>query len=155
VKVRREGVGSHFCIHKHFYERSPLWQKIREEEMKASEDFQKSSQPPEEADAEPSTSGNASLSSLKFDSMDARHLSSLPLLRARVVKLLKASKNYIHESNNMLLRLVSKMWCRSLDILPYSATGLFKSHQNSSTIFPKSNSGTYPAGSYRKSFGTE
>lgn len=43
---------------------------------------------------------------LDFTPIDARHLSSLPLVKARVVKLLKTSKNNIHESNNMLITLV-------------------------------------------------
>lgn len=42
---------------------------------------------------------------LDFTPIDSRHLSSLPLVKARVVRLLKASKNNIHASNNMLLTL--------------------------------------------------
>ena len=48
---------------------------------------------------------------LKFTPIDARHLSSLPLISARVVRLLKASRNNIHASNNMLITLVSlNLW---------------------------------------------
>ncbi|KAF8973687.1 hypothetical protein BDZ97DRAFT_1900484 [Flammula alnicola] len=71
MKVRRGGVGTHFCIHKYFFERK-------------------------DADIEDPNS-------LKFTPIDARHLSSLPLVSARVIRLLKASKNHIHASNNMLI----------------------------------------------------
>jgi hypothetical protein len=101
-KVRRGGVGSHFCIHNYFYERSPLWQQIREEEMRATDDAQPALQTP----SSPDTSTNLMSTSMAFDPMDARHLSSLPLVRARVVKLLKGSRNCMHPCNNILLKLV-------------------------------------------------
>ncbi|KAG2023118.1 hypothetical protein CC2G_000811 [Coprinopsis cinerea AmutBmut pab1-1] len=101
VKVRRGGVGTHFCIHKHFYDRSPSWKAIREEENRAKEaENIKESFPDIEEDEEMSVAP-----SLDFTPIDSRHLSSLPLVKARVVKLLKASKNQIHASNNMLLTL--------------------------------------------------
>ncbi len=43
------------------------------------------------------------IKALNFTPIDARHLSSLPLVRGRVVKLLKASKNQMHPSNNMII----------------------------------------------------
>lgn len=108
MKVRRGGVGTHFCIHKYFFDRSPSWKAIRDEETRA-EDTQKKTEsrktefPGEEED------GNTNIQSLDFTPIDARHLSSLPLIRARVVKLLKASRNQMHASNNMLITLVGNL----------------------------------------------
>ncbi|TFK36810.1 hypothetical protein BDQ12DRAFT_633054 [Crucibulum laeve] len=102
VKVRRGGVGTHFCIHKYFFERNPSWKAIRDEETQA-EDLEKQAQKAELELEEDATYVDSP--TLDFSPIDARHLSSLPLIRARVVKLLKASKNYIHASNNMLITL--------------------------------------------------
>lgn len=102
VKVRRGGVGTHFCIHKYFFERSPSWKAIRDEETQAEErnNFQG------EVDRHEDTENQVEVPPLDFSPIDARHLSSLPLISARVVKLLKASKNNMHASNNMLITLV-------------------------------------------------
>ncbi len=89
MKVRRGGVGTHFVIHKHFYDRSSSWKAIREEE---------------EEDADENASEN--IKSLDFTSIDARHLSSYPLISRRVIKLLRFSKNHIHTSKDMLTTLV-------------------------------------------------
>ncbi|KAJ7785880.1 hypothetical protein B0H16DRAFT_1488336 [Mycena metata] len=102
VKVRRGGVGSHFCIHKYFFDRSESWKAIREEETRAAAEArpQASTTPAvvqEEEGTVPEPAG------LHFSPIDARHLSSMPLVKARIIKLLKASKNYMHASNNMLL----------------------------------------------------
>jgi transcription factor C subunit 3 len=108
VKVRRGGVGTHFCIHKYFFERNSSWKAIRDEENQAEnaqakdrsistrgiEKFPEDDSEPEDSDL------------LNFTPIDARHLSSLPLVSARVIRLLKASKNCIHASNNMLITLV-------------------------------------------------
>lgn len=50
------------------------------------------------------------LADLGFTPIDARHLSSLPLIQGRVMKLLKASHNHIHAANNMLLKIVGLTW---------------------------------------------
>jgi transcription factor C subunit 3 len=98
-------VGTHFCIHKYFFDRSPSWKAIREEELRA-DDADNASQeltmdlPDDEDDRVTDPK------SLEFTPIDARHLSSLPLIRARVVKLLKASRNHMHAANNMLITLV-------------------------------------------------
>ncbi|KAJ7124740.1 hypothetical protein C8R43DRAFT_31912 [Mycena crocata] len=102
VKVRRGGVGSHFCIHKYFFDRSASWKAIRDEETQATEESEAttkttSTEVPEEDRSLEDTRG------LKFSPIDARHLSSMPLVKARIVKLLKASKNLMHASNNMLI----------------------------------------------------
>lgn len=101
VKVRRGGVGTHFCIHKYFFDRNPSWKAIRDEETLA-EDLQKNGNDTAVLDEE---EAGVNATALKFTPIDARHLSSLPLISARVVKLLKASKNFIHASNNMLITL--------------------------------------------------
>jgi hypothetical protein len=43
---------------------------------------------------------------LNFTPIDARHLSSYPLISQRVIKLLRASKNHMHASKDMLMILV-------------------------------------------------
>ena len=103
MKVRRGGVGTHFCIHKYFFERSPSWRAIREEESEAAEGRKTEDKQTPEAGEEPE--GAAAYPG--FTPIDARHLSSLPLIRARVIKLLQASKNHIHPSNNLLVTIVS------------------------------------------------
>ncbi|KAF8912964.1 hypothetical protein CPB84DRAFT_1670756 [Gymnopilus junonius] len=102
VKVRRGGVGTHFCIHRYFFDRSSSWKAIRDEETQAENlQMKKQSNEPdigEDDDIEDPES-------LNFTPIDARHLSSLPLISGRVIKLLKASKNHMHASNNMLITL--------------------------------------------------
>ncbi|KAF9455017.1 hypothetical protein P691DRAFT_691292 [Macrolepiota fuliginosa MF-IS2] len=102
VKVPKPGVGTNFAIHRYFFDKSPHWKAIREEEHKAEEEDKILRQPNEEPLEEEAMGEKPTLD---FTPIDARHLSSLPLVKSRVVKLLKASKNYIHESNNMLITL--------------------------------------------------
>ncbi|KAF7306563.1 B-block-TFIIIC domain-containing protein [Mycena indigotica] len=100
VKVRRGGVGTHFVIHKYFFDRSELWKGIREEESRATAELQAeevAEAPDEDGEQDP-----AALN-LNFAPIDARHLSSLTLLKGRILKLLKASKNQMHASSNMLI----------------------------------------------------
>lgn len=79
------------------------WKAIRDEEIEAEAlNLSKSMGEPDLLEDE-DVQGPQSLT---FTPIDARHLSSLPLISARVVKLLKASKNHIHASNNMLITLV-------------------------------------------------
>ncbi|KAF9478011.1 hypothetical protein BDN70DRAFT_809556 [Pholiota conissans] len=103
VKVRRGGIGTHFCIHKYFFERSSSWKAIRDEEAQAENSHAKTQQ--FEQDLAEGDGDIEDPNSLNFTPIDARHLSSLPLISGRVIKLLKASKNYIHASNNMLITL--------------------------------------------------
>ncbi|KAH7915130.1 hypothetical protein BJ138DRAFT_998508 [Hygrophoropsis aurantiaca] len=102
IKARRGGVGNHSCIHKYFVERSALWKQIHDEEAREKKPAQEESrvQIAEEADSATATTQSGIIS---FDPIDSRHLSSLPLVRNRIVTLLKASKNYIHASNNLLM----------------------------------------------------
>ncbi|KAJ7225932.1 hypothetical protein GGX14DRAFT_548620 [Mycena pura] len=97
VKVRRGGIGSNFCIHKYFFERSKSWQEIREEETRAAT-IEEPSADVQEEDGELREAPD-----LQFSPIDARHLSSMPLVKARVLRLLKVSKNQMHASHNMLI----------------------------------------------------
>lgn len=105
VKVRRGGVGTHFVIHKYFFDRSPSWKAIRDEENRA-EDSQNPSLTQSSDLMMEEEDQRTDLQSLDFTPIDARHLSSLPLIRGRVVKLLKASRNQMHASQNLLITLV-------------------------------------------------
>jgi len=103
VKVPKPGIGTNFVIHRYFFDKNPHWKAIREEENKAEEEDKIAC----EIIAEPlEEESMTEKPALDFTPIDARHLSSLPLVRSRVAKLLKASKNYIHESNNMLITIV-------------------------------------------------
>jgi oxalate---CoA ligase len=42
----------------------------------------------------------------KFSPIDARHLSSLPLVKGRIIRLLKRSKNQMHAAQNLLVTIV-------------------------------------------------
>jgi transcription factor C subunit 3 len=99
-------VGTHFCIHKYLYERNPLWQQIRDEELQADQDFEKISRKRQSESEDEHGEEDDEPSAVDFEPIDARHLSSLPLVRARVIKLLKGSKNHMHVCNNMLLTIV-------------------------------------------------
>ena len=89
------------CLHKYFYERNPSWKAIREEEDRAEEGRREDKQVKDTGEDVEGTAYSG------FTPIDSRHLSSLPLVRARVLKLLQASKNHIHPSNNMLVTIVS------------------------------------------------
>ncbi|KAF9073871.1 hypothetical protein BDP27DRAFT_1318300 [Rhodocollybia butyracea] len=102
VKVRRGGVGTHFVIHRYFFERNAHWRAIRDEELRAELESRTVESSLIEAQNQEEEE-SADVASLGFTPIDARHLSSLPLVRGRVVKLLKASTNHIHVSNNMLV----------------------------------------------------
>jgi hypothetical protein len=85
VKLRRPGVGSNFVLHKYFYQREKVWQDIRDEENADDIESGIGADAAHGADNEaPSTSKGP----LEFDPIDSRHLSSLPLVRSRVMKLL-------------------------------------------------------------------
>jgi hypothetical protein len=129
VKKKKSGVGTNFVIHKYFYERDVSWQQIRSEEAQAEETPEAEHSPmPDGPDGNEADSKAA----VSFDPIDARHLSSLPLVRGRLVKLLKASQNNMHTSSNILyaivcivLNFVRTRPC-SLSTIPYSGsiTGL-------------------------------
>ena len=112
VKVRRGGVGTHFCLHRYFFDTDPSWKEIREEENLAEAKESLSAQPnPDEEDENYEEDGATAVH--RFPPIDARHLSSLPLVSARIVKLLKMSKNNMHAANNIILKLESIPSCHS------------------------------------------
>ncbi|KAG8220242.1 hypothetical protein J3R82DRAFT_1283 [Butyriboletus roseoflavus] len=99
IKARRGGVGNHICIHKYFVQRSPLWQQIQDEEARNGEAMVTG----ERADTDEEVTGQDRSSQILFDPIDSRHLSSLPLVKNRIIKLLKGSRTHIHQSNNLLM----------------------------------------------------
>ena len=46
------------------------------------------------------------LTPVHFDPIDSRHLSSMPVLKSRLTKLLKACPHNMHTSNNLMLGIV-------------------------------------------------
>jgi oxalate---CoA ligase len=105
VKLRRGGVGTNFCVHRYFFEHSPLWRQIQDE----GEDSKEVHADEGGLDNEETVSTQDDFRApIQFDPIDARHLSSLSLIQSRVVKLLKHSKSYTHPSQNLLVTIVSK-----------------------------------------------
>lgn len=109
IKARRGGVGNHTCIHRYFIERSPLWQQIQEEARGGESVITGDRVKP--CDTAEEVTDQDSSSQILFDPIDSRHLSSLPLVKNRIIKLLKASRNHIHQSNNLLMTIVSNLSC--------------------------------------------
>ncbi|KAI0047812.1 hypothetical protein FA95DRAFT_1558689 [Auriscalpium vulgare] len=101
VKLRRGGVGANFCVLKYFFDHDPLWKQIREEAAQPAEEEPQA--PEEAAQPEENTENGTPAASVQFEPIDARHLSSLPLVEARIVKLLKNSEYFIHPSQNLLV----------------------------------------------------
>ena len=89
-------------IHKYFYERDLSWQQIRNEEAQAEGTPEVEPQLPDD----PQNSEGDSKGTVTFDPIDTRHLSSLLLVRGRIVKLLKASQHNMHSSTNLLVAIV-------------------------------------------------
>lgn len=106
------------------------WKAIRDEEFEAEAlKLSKSMGEPDLVENE-DVQGSQSLS---FTPIDARHLSSLPLISARVIRLLKASKNHIHASNNMLITLVRfSSFSIISDLIGFS--GILKSNKDGPSI---------------------
>lgn len=95
------------CVHKYFYERSPVWQQVVAEEKKAvSEEHAKDGEGDSDEDLDQEET--KPLAPVHFDPIDARHLSSMPVLRSRLTKLLKNCPHYMHTSNNLILKIVSR-----------------------------------------------
>lgn len=101
MKCRKPGVGANFAILKHFYDSDPFWQSVREEGARDA-DLEGC-----ETNQERTHSGfEGSEAFLHFDPIDARHLSSLDLLRSRIVTLLKAQERQMFLCTNILPVLV-------------------------------------------------
>ncbi|CDO70216.1 hypothetical protein BN946_scf184942.g16 [Trametes cinnabarina] len=105
LKLRRPGISTNFCVHKYFYERSPIWQQVAEEEKKAVSEAQAQEEEAAAEDDQIDEDETKPFELVHFDPIDSRHLSSMPLLKARLTKLLKSCPHYMHTSNNILLKI--------------------------------------------------
>ncbi|KAI0374486.1 hypothetical protein BV20DRAFT_961659 [Pilatotrama ljubarskyi] len=104
VKLRRPGISTNLCVHKYFYERSPIWQQVAEEEKKAvSEEKDGDKEAP--SDDEIDQDETKPFEPVHFDPIDSRHLSSMPLLKSRLTKLLKNCPHYMHTSSNIMVKI--------------------------------------------------
>ncbi|KAI5123716.1 hypothetical protein M0805_000310 [Coniferiporia weirii] len=101
VKLRRGGTSQNFCVHKYFFDRSATWKKIREEEFRA----QGTSNDNGDSVLDSAGADSKVPDTLQFDPIDTRHLTSLNILRQRLVKLLKHSVNEIQPYNNIAVRI--------------------------------------------------
>lgn len=106
VKRKKSGVGSHFCIHKYFFERSNIWREVLNEEAEAAATAMKMELDEDEDPDEDMNDQAKANTGRYFSPIDMRHLSSLPLVRARIVKLLKNSPGYMHTTHNLLVTIV-------------------------------------------------
>ncbi|KAH9912240.1 uncharacterized protein BXZ73DRAFT_107525 [Epithele typhae] len=102
VKLRQPGVSGNICVHKYFYERSPVWQQVVAEEKEAVSKAQVDGGDSEEEDEADETKP---LTNVHFDPIDSRHLSSLPVLKARLMKLLKNCPHQMHTSTNLMIKI--------------------------------------------------
>ncbi|CCM00318.1 uncharacterized protein FIBRA_02348 [Fibroporia radiculosa] len=102
VKRRKPGVSTNVCVHKYFFENSEVWQQVVREETKAKEVQQKVEEGSGRMDTDDEESHDNPPDGADFDPIDARHLSSLPVIRARLTKLLKSSPNGLHAATNLL-----------------------------------------------------
>jgi len=125
LKVRRGGVGTHFVIHKYFYERNPSWKAIRQEEQEAEQVKMEKSEINDDEDQ----SSLEEHKLLNFTPIDARHLSSYPLMSRRVIRLLQASKNCIHASKDLLIKLV-RTWYKTSELQLQLSPGFFQSYKD-------------------------
>ena len=98
MKLRRGGVSQNFCVHKFFYEKSPLWKKIRGEAGDSMD-----TQADDLDDDRPVDGGGNGLS---FSPITTVHLSNIALLRQRLVKLLKNSVGETQPYLNLCLKIV-------------------------------------------------
>lgn len=93
MKLRRGGVSQNFCIHKYFYERSPLWKKIRAEAGDTEEAVEANVDGPAGAE-------------LSFSPITTIHLSNIALLRQRIITLLKHSAGQTQPYLNLCVKIV-------------------------------------------------
>ncbi|KAI0359061.1 hypothetical protein OH77DRAFT_1396288 [Trametes cingulata] len=105
VKLRRPGVSTNLCVHKYFYERSPVWQQVAEEEKKAVSEEKEGDKEALSDDEIDQADETKPFEPVHFDPIDSRHLSSMPLLKSRLTKLLKNCPHYMHTSSNIMLKI--------------------------------------------------
>lgn len=110
-KLRQGGTAWHVCVLNYFYERSPLWKSVREANNHVNDDEDNADDDQLTVDLEGAPTTERTVS---FEPMESRHLASLPLLRSRLVKLLKNCPNNTHAHQNILLKLVCGLKCSIL-----------------------------------------
>ena len=98
-------------MHKYFYERSPIWQQVHTEEQEAVSKEQ-AKEVDGDSEEEEDDEETKLFAPVHFDPIDSRHLSSLPVLRARLTKLLKNCPHQMHTSNNLLVKIVGSTLVR-------------------------------------------
>ena len=106
MKLRQPGVSGNICVHKYFYDRSPIWQQVLTEEQDA---ISKAQAKDADGDSEEDEDGEDAkpFTPVHFDPIDSRHLSSLPVLKSRLTRLLKDCPHQMHTSNNLMVKIVS------------------------------------------------
>ncbi|KAI0670210.1 hypothetical protein C8Q78DRAFT_1039662 [Trametes maxima] len=104
VKLRRPGVSTNLCVHKYFYDRSPIWQQVAVEEKQAVSEEQ-TQEKELFSDDEIDQDETKPFEPVHFDPIDSRHLSSMPLLKSRLTKLLKNCPHYMHTSSNIMVKI--------------------------------------------------
>ncbi|KAI0768599.1 hypothetical protein BD413DRAFT_563329 [Trametes elegans] len=104
VKLRRPGISTNLCVHKYFYERSPIWKQVVDEEKKAVSEEQAEDNEVDSDDAIDEDETKP-LEPVHFDPIDSRHLSSMPLLKSRLTKLLKSCPHNMHTSSNIMVKI--------------------------------------------------
>lgn len=104
VKLKKSGVGSNFCIHKYFFDRSERWKAVFAEEEVAAKDNQVDEAQDDDDDDK---GGGTNPGPVRFDPIDVHHLARISLVRARLGKLLKNCPNRTHKALNLLVAIVS------------------------------------------------
>ncbi|KZV74696.1 hypothetical protein PENSPDRAFT_741986 [Peniophora sp. CONT] len=116
VKLRRAGVGANFCIHRHFFERDAQWQGIQAETLASTASTSALNIPnptptpapdakddEDEDDYQPDAEAVAPPTDVTFEPIDARHLSSLALVKARIVTLLRSAPSNVYPAQNLIV----------------------------------------------------
>jgi hypothetical protein len=131
LKLRQGGTAQNVAIHKYFYERSDYWKDIREEasrlDSKATQDDADMGVPDDDDDDLPAAP------SVQLGAFDDRHLSSLPIVRARIIELLSKCTNNVHSTRNLLVSMVSSLASSAVSSV-HSYSGLRKTAKVRSTV---------------------
>jgi hypothetical protein len=95
----------YFCVHRYFYEQSDYWKDVRKEESRAqSAGTGNSKQKATHHESEEENSDDNEDSG--FKPLDRRHLTSLVIVRARLLKLLERCANGMHVARNLITAVV-------------------------------------------------
>ena len=80
---------------------------MQAEEQEATQAVAAKAEDPADEEEEELQTPAPHLGSIQFEPIETRHLSSLPLIRGRLEKLLKSSPHQMHTAQNLLVTLVS------------------------------------------------